>query len=823
MLPKLKSHWPCLLLILAVLSLFWPALLHPFYVLFPTFSPFSDVMVIHWPKAHLMAQSWQAGEGLPYWTPLILSGMPLGANQLAMLFYPPAWLFLFFPVEPIFNLLFIFHLVLGGIGVYLLLYKNHQVSALAALLGGLTFALNGKGLAHVVGGHVSMVGAIAWLPWTVFGVQMLLEERGEEATRSGRGGEERRGGEATRSGRGLSPFGLGWMALVTVSLVMQTFTHTLPVIYSVYLMAAMVIWHTASQRINESAHQLASTLYRNNLNVPYHVSRFTFYVLRFICSFISALVPLLVSLILTGLLGAVQLLPLLELAQFSNRSLSLSQATEFTLSPAQLLLGLLLPTAQSGHEYVIYVGLVPLLLAPLGLTRQNRWTWFYGLLFLFALLFALGPQNPLHNLFYYFMPGFRWVRTPARIFFVGALAIAILVGFGADQLIHRPWSPAAKKWLTRLTTAIAPLALLVGLGLAFGFTSTSSYQGEVKRAALALATFIPAGLILVWLRVQQMMSAQLTVGLLGLLLFLDLAWFDQSMLRFVPLDEALASGRAAAEYLAQKPGYFRVYSPSYSLPMQTAAAAGLRLADGVEPVHLAVYDQYMARAGGYHDASFSVTIPPFSGPLETSLEEVEPNLKLLGLLNVTYLASAFPMSWPGLSLETEIDGTFIYRNERAVPRAWVAHQAVPSEADWLAQLEAMSDMANVIIVENDFQDGDQSAISSQQSTTRGQGSIARITHYSANRIEVETEISQPGWLVLSEIWYPGWQATVNDSPQPVEKVNGLLRGVYLAQPGSYQITLAYYPRSVQWGGWITGITTALLILGGSLILWRSKK
>ena len=118
MLAKIKPHWPFSILILAVLSLFWPALLHPFHILHPTFSPFSDTMVIHWPKAHLMAQNWQTGEGLPHWTPLILSGMPLAANQLAMLSYPPAWLFLILPLEPVFNILFIFHLLLGGLGVY---------------------------------------------------------------------------------------------------------------------------------------------------------------------------------------------------------------------------------------------------------------------------------------------------------------------------------------------------------------------------------------------------------------------------------------------------------------------------------------------------------------------------------------------------------------------------------------------------------------------------------------------------------------------------------------------------------------------------------
>lgn len=781
---KFKPHRPALLLIPAVLSLFWPALLNPFLILFPTFSPFSDVMAIHWPKAHLMGQSWQGGDGLPYWTPLILSGMPLAANQLAMLAYPPAWFFLFLPLAPVFNGLFIFHFLLGGLGVYLLLRERFKLSATAALLGGLTFALNGKWLAHAAGGHVSLVGAIAWMPWTVLGMQMLLQ-KSEEAKR-------RRDEEAMLSGA-------GWAILIIVSLAMQMVTHTLPVIYSVYLMVALVIWHLVNKRMANPQGKCSEWRYIFRLSAHW-------------------LIRLGVILILAGFLGAAQVWPLLELAQFSNRSLSLSEATAFALSPVQLLVGLLLPSARAGHEYIIYAGLMPLLLAPFGLTRKNRWTWFYGLLFLFAVLFALGPNNPLHSLFYYLMPGFRWVRTPARIFFVGALALAVLVGFGADRLTQRQWSPSAKKWLTRLTVALAPLALMVGLGLAFGFNQT----GPVFRSALALAIFIPSGLILILLRAQRYLAPPLTLALLGLLLFFDLAWFDASMLRFVPLDEALSSGRDAAEYLAQKPGYFRVYSPSYSLPLQTAAAANLSLADGVEPVHLAVYDQFMARAGGYHDASFSVTIPKFgAGPLETSLKDVTPDLKLLGLLNVAYLVSAFPMDEPGLILETKVGQSFIYRNELALPRAWVAHEAIPAEEDWLGQLTAQPDLGRVVIVESASKNSQQ-PVSSTLTDTNSQGSTADITDYSSDRIEVETDITAPGWLVLSEIWYPGWQATVNGVTQPVEKVNGLLRGLYLSQPGTYHITLSYQPRSVLWGQRISGLTAALLMVGLILMLRQTR-
>ncbi len=799
---SLKQHvLSALILSLTIFLLFWPALLHPDAILFPTFSPFSDVMVIHWPKAQLLAQSWSAGEGLPLWTPLILSGMPLAANQLAMLFYPPAWLFLILPVEPVFNVLFIFHLLLGGIGVYLLLYKAHHSSPQAALFGSLTFALNGKWLAHVAGGHVSMVGAIGWLPWAVFGMMMLLRRQGSGAQAVG--------------GQRSNLAGLGWGLLAALALAMQIFTHTLLLIYTVYLLAALVIWRIF---MNEG--------WRSTLHSAIH-----------------SLIRLFAILILAGLLGAVQLWPLLELSQFSNRSLNLAEAAEYSVTPAQLLLGLLLPSAQSGHELVIYLGLLPLLLAPFGLNRPNRWAWFYAALVGLAVLFALGPTTPVHALFYAFVPGFGWVRTPARIFLVISLAVAVLVGFGVDRLAQQQWSAKALAWLTRLAVAVGAIALLVGLGLAIGFDQTN-------RAVLMLMLVVPLGLATTLLWGRRVLSNNVALILLGLLLVIDLASFDRSMMRFVSPQEALAPGRPAAAYLAQQPGLFRVYSPSYSLPMQTAAAARLQLADGVEPVHLAAYDQFMARAGGYNDPGFSVTIPKFGdGPLESALQETEPNLQLLGLLNVEYLAAAFPMSWPGLIPETEVNGVFIYRNAYASPRSWVAHRSVPAESDWLAQLEAMPELDCVVIVDN-AGESHASGRGTEEQGSRGaeeQGSIlpdpsaplptpraeprgeacsptpAKITTYSPDRIEIETTLESPGWLVLSEIWYPGWQAMVNGQPRPVVRVDGLLRGVYLAQPGQNQVTLEYRPKSVAWGGWISALTVVGLLVGGLGRLWYARR
>ena len=678
----LKKSLPHLLILTAaVLILFWPALTNPYLILHSTFDEVTDLLVIHWPKANLIAQSWQTEAELPHWTPLILSGMTLAANQLAMLFYPPAWLFAVLPVEPVLNGLFIFHALVGGFGIYFLLREYFSVTPTAALIGALTFALNGKWLAHAAGGHVSMVAAVAWMAWTVFGMHKLLHC-------------------LSRGLPGRWPACVGWLLVSAGTLALQIVTHTLPVIYSAYLLGAMTLWHFLVVERTR----------------------------RWLPNLIVGLLALVGVVILAALLGAAQLLPLLELAGFSNRALSLAQAIEFSVSPAQLIVGLLLPAIQGGHETIIYLGLVPLLLVPFGLSRTNRWSWFYGGICLFTALFALGPYTPVHGLFYQFVPGFGWVRTPARLFFVGAIAVSVPAGLAVHRLTTERWPVTARRRSQRVAVAVGAMALLFGLGLALGFD-------YLNRASLALALIVPITLALILAQMQRLISARLFGILLTAVLLIDLGTFGKSMMRFVPPVDAFAAGRPAAEFLSQKEGLFRSYSPSYSLPMQTAAAYNIHLADGVEPVHLAIYDEFMARAGGYHNSGFSVTIPNFGArPIDSALRDVEPNLKLLGLLNVRYLAAAFPMDWPGLSLEAVVGDTHIYANAATLPRAWVVHQTLPAQADWLNQLESLPTLADVALVD---------AALPQVQLNQPATAVA-VQHYAPNAITLETSIDSPG-------------------------------------------------------------------------------
>lgn len=69
---------------------------------------------------------------------------------------------------------------------------------------------------------------------------------------------------------------------------------------------------------------------------------------------------------------------------------------------------------------------------------------------------------------------------------------------------------------------------------------------------------------------------------------------------------------------------------------------------------------------------------------------------------------------------------------------------------------------------------------------------------------------QPCILVLSELDYPGWRATVAGAPAPILRANGILRGLALT-PGRHEVSLVFRPTSVYWGAAVSVATVFLAI------------
>jgi hypothetical protein len=85
-----------------------------------------------------------------------------------------------------------------------------------------------------------------------------------------------------------------------------------------------------------------------------------------------------------------------------------------------------------------------------------------------------------------------------------------------------------------------------------------------------------------------------------------------------------------------------------------------------------------------------------------------------------------------------------------------------------------------------------------------------------NRIELDVVATAPGWLMISDTWYPGWRAWVDGEPAPLLRANYLFRALHLIE-GDHRVVIAYRPIS-----FYAGLALSLLSIAISGFLWTRK-
>ena len=83
-----------------------------------------------------------------------------------------------------------------------------------------------------------------------------------------------------------------------------------------------------------------------------------------------------------------------------------------------------------------------------------------------------------------------------------------------------------------------------------------------------------------------------------------------------------------------------------------------------------------------------------------------------------------------------------------------------------------------------------------------------------HEIVLRAELKHPGYIVLTDTWYPGWQAWLDGRPVPIERANLAFRAIY-APRGVHDLAMHYQPSSFAWGLRISLGT--LIALSASLI------
>ena len=175
--------------------------------------------------------------------------------------------------------------------------------------------------------------------------------------------------------------------------------------------------------------------------------------------------------------------------------------------------------------------------------------------------------------------------------------------------------------------------------------------------------------------------------------------------------------------------------------------------------------------------------------------------------------SPAPERWRKLATFGSVD---LYQNLKAMPRAWfVTKTETMPDADVLKTIKEGKfpdgrpfDPAQVALLDKKNCDACKVALQNYDIPSSEEASVV---HYKPQRMEMRTRSSQERFLVLSEVYYPGWTARIDDVETRVYRVNYALRGL-VVPPGEHKVVFVYAPASFRIGAICSGLGVLLLLL-----------
>ncbi len=480
-----------------------------------------------------------------------------------------------------------------------------------------------------------------------------------------------------------------------------------------------------------------------------------------------------------GLVGvggaAVALLPGYELMGHTARtSLSWEEASRFSL-PWQALVGLVAPgfygrgtvAFWGGWERVEvgYLGVLPLALAVAGLLSARKREadrfplTFFVLIAVLGFAIALGSNTPFYRLFHV-LPGFRGLRAPARAIILADFGLAALAAYGLEQIRHS----RRAQWVVLLMLALA-FGLTLGLGRAVSIPPerlASAHYGIRLAAFLCLGGLLWVGAVARGLGVRWLDKVAV------LILALDLI-ASGSLVEVERKDHTLGFRHDdVVARLRSDPNLYRIdSSAARAWQPDTAAIYGLYDMGGIaNPLNLGAYETYRWSIGTRGDRLYS----------------------LLGVKYVLADKGSAPGDATLVPIYTGGPAVDIYLNTRAYPMAQLIYEAIQVEshgAAFAAIHDPALDLARTIVLEEKPQPVHPPA---------GQPPALGFTGYAANWLSLRVSTPAPAYLLLSEVYYPGWRASIDSQRTKVLRADYLFRAVYIPA-GTHDVRLWFSPPS----------------------------
>jgi hypothetical protein len=730
--------------------------IHPGHILY---SPHSDFIVQYLPAKRFLVGSWRADGELPLWCPYAFAGMPFIHDIQVAAFYPPQAFLYLLPealIGPAMSWLIVIHVVIAGWGAYAYA-RSRGLGMGGSLVTGLGYMFAGKWLLHLLGGGHHTFAPIAWLPVVLLLMNAAL-------VRAGRGQIVAALLCATWGGAVFGVLCLGTQPQLT---------------FYAGLFLAVWLLGPAFQGTRTRAERAAALGRWAGLGAwaaAWAIGVF-----------------------------AVQLLPSAEAAKETTRAVT-GAVPDPPGTVVRALLSIVGPSLEGeGWDYQGGFGLLWIVAAALAPILAPERARFPAVVTLVLVLFALGGP------FLEELPVFRLFRVPARMFLIAALPISLLAGMTTDALFSaKPLAPALVARCRRVALGLTGL-LLLGVATQAGLLWLAGRTLHLQAYWLALLLLVPAAL---WLPARLPVASAWRVAWVAVLL-LDL-WFLALPLVEVRSEAEIYAPTQCVRYLAEHEAeHGRVLDRDVpgqlgDTPLGFAQPLLLRIAAvrGLNPIDVYRYKKYIQFISDQDEP-----LTASGGVVNFEIR----NRPLLDLLGTRYLLqpSALKLEGQGWQ-EVEIDPRpvafglilggmrslppyTIYENREAFPRAFLVSTAapLPEGAHVLFALKE-TDLRRTVLLEG----------APAPANPGSSDGTAVIRGYRPNRVTIDVE-GRAGFLVLTDVWFPGWTCTVDGHPTEVYRADYVFRAVQVPE-GAHEVVFRFEPASYHLGLQVSAVTVALL-------------
>ena len=182
---------------------------------------------------------------------------------------------------------------------------------------------------------------------------------------------------------------------------------------------------------------------------------------------------------------------------------------------------------------------------------------------------------------------------------------------------------------------------------------------------------------------------------------------------------------------------------------------------------------------------------------------------VLNMLNTKYFI--FPAGQQGQTVP--IENPYTFGNAWFIDKIQYVNNA-NEEIDAIGQV----DLQQTAIVDSKFKE----ALKGVNEGYKDSLSTIRLTSYEPNQLVYETSSPQDGIVVFSEIYYPGWTATIDGKPADIARADYILRAMNVPA-GKHTIEMRFDPQSLHITEGIAYGAMALLLVGVIILIWIPRR